>query len=425
MAIVFADTQYEAGFWADVTVNGTTITVVSVYAASTRVDGAVNALGDSVTIGDTFTGIATAFDDPGIIVFDVSGFLIAFSNTPLTPSQQITFTNNTFDSNYLVPCFLAGTRILTRRGEVAVEDLVVGDEAVTLVGGRFAPITWIGKRELDTARASKPADVWPLRVRAGAFGKGMPVRDLYLSPDHSLHVNGMLIPVRYLENGVTVARAPLRHVSYYHVELERHSVLVADGMSAESYLDTGNRGDFEGTDHDPAQAGVEETAARLIWAEQACAPLHVRGPVVAEVRRMLDARIAEMGLQGPFDPELRLVVDGQEIRPQPIGDAWQFNLPEQVGGARLVSLAHVPMVTADLSDDRRCLGVPVVRMLIDGRPVALDAPFLHGGWHAPEDGLRWTTGMAALPPLRTLTVLLAPITPQGTMKNRKTAANAA
>jgi hypothetical protein len=315
--------------------------------------------------------------------------------------------------DYVVPCFLAGTRILTRRGEVAVEDLAVGDEAMTLVGGRFARITWIGKRSLDTAWARTPSDVWPLRVRAGAFGDGMPHRDLYLSPDHAVHVNGALIPVRYLENGITVARAPMRHVTYYHVELERHDVLMAEGMAAESYLDTGNRGDFEGTPRDPSQAAADEAAARRVWAERACAPLHVRGPVVAEARRMLEARIAAMGLDGALEPELRLVVDGQEIRPRPFGDAWQFDLPAQAGGARLVSLAHVPAVTAYRSEDRRCLGVPVVRMLIDGRPVALDAPFLRGGWHAAEDGLRWTDGMAALPPLRTLTVLLAPITPQG------------
>ena len=75
-------------------------------------------------------------------------------------------------------------------------------------------------------------------------------------------------------------------------------------------------------------------------------------------------------------------------------------------------------MTAYRSPDCRCLGVPVIRMLIDGRPVALDAPFLRTGWHAPEDGLRWTNGMAHLPPLRTLTLLLAPFTPRGTMCDR-------
>jgi len=347
------------------------------------------------------------------------------SNTALSAAQVIAFPDATYDNNYIVPCFLAGTRILTRRGEVAVEDLAVGDEAMTLVGGRFARITWIGKRVLDTALARTPADVWPLRVRAGAFGEGMPARDLYLSPDHSVHVNGTLIPVRYLENGITVARAPMRHVAYYHVELERHDVLVAEGMAAESYLDTGNRGDFEGTERDPAHAVADEAAARRIWAERACAPLHVRGPVVAEVRRMLDARIVEMGLHRPLDPELRLLVGEEMIAPRPFGDAWQFDLPARAGGVRLVSLAHVPAVTAHRSDDRRCLGVPVVRMLIDGRQAAVDAPFLRGGWHAAEDGMRWTNGMAALPPLRTLTVLLAPITPRGVATNRDQSASAA
>jgi len=83
--------------------------------------------------------------------------------------------------------------------------------------------------------------------------------------------------------------------------------------------------------------------------------------------------------------------------------------------AKRVSAARRLAKRAYRSADRRCLGVPVTRMLIDGRPVALDAPFLRQGWHAAEDGLRWTNGLAHLPPLRTLTLLLAPITPRGTV----------
>ena len=56
-------------------------------------------------------------------------------------------------------------------------------------------------------------------------------------------------------------------------------------------------------------------------------------------------------------------------------------------------------------------GIPVIRMMIDGRHVPNDAPFLQNGWHAAEDGFRWTTGMAQLPPLRMLTLLVAPIMP--------------
>jgi hypothetical protein len=332
----FVDIEYAAGFWGIASVDGTNATVVVVGPDAVIVSGTVNAPGDVVLFnGSPIT--ATSLDDTGAIVFDAGdGAFIVLSNTALSAAQVIAFPDATYDNNYIVPCFLAGTRILTRRGEVAVEDLAVGDEAMTLVGGRFARITWIGKRVLDTALARTPADVWPLRVRAGAFGEGMPARDLYLSPDHSVHVNGTLIPVRYLENGITVARAPMRHVAYYHVELERHDVLVAEGMAAESYLDTGNRGDFEGTERDPAHAVADEAAARRIWAERACAPLHVRGPVVAEVRRMLDARIVEMGLHRPLDPELRLLVGEEMIAPRPFGDAWQFDLPARAGGVRLV-----------------------------------------------------------------------------------------
>jgi hypothetical protein len=414
MPVVFSNQTFPVGHMGRVTVVGNAATVEEIFISPAIIDGSVTNPGDPLTADLTGFPIditATGLDSPEAIVLNFGGDLWLFSLAPQTVGQVFTFANATLGD--FVPCFAAGTRILTRRGEVAVEDLEVGDEALALLRGGFSRVAWIGQRRMRCAATPRPADHWPLRVREGAFGPHRPHRDLLLSPDHAVHVDGNLIPIRYLENGATVVRAPMAEVTYFHVELERHDVLIAEGLSAESYLDTGNRADFDGTARDPARAGSDEAAARRIWAERACAPLHVRGPVVAAARRMLEARMAEMGLDGAPDPGLRLVVDGQDILPRRFGDAWQFDLPAQVGGARLVSTAHIPAVTAPLSGDRRCLGVPVARLLIDGRPVPVDAPFLRGGWHAPEDGLRWTNGMASLPPLRTLTVLLAPIPPRG------------
>lgn len=151
-----------------------------------------------------------------------------------------------------VACFAAGTHILTANGEVPVEQLRIG-ALVSLAGDGTAPVTWIGHSHVDCTRHPRPSEVWPIRVRAGAFGQGVPGRDLYLSPDHAIFLDDVLIPVRYLLNGATVIRCPRRYVDYFHVELAAHSVIVAEGLATESYLDTGNRGLFaDPTNEDPA-----------------------------------------------------------------------------------------------------------------------------------------------------------------------------
>ncbi len=119
-------------------------------------------------------------------------------------------------ADFSVPCFAAGTGILARRGEVAVEALVPGEEVVVLRSGGLARIAWIGRRTVACHAMAHPADAWPLRVRADAFGRGQPHTDLFLSPDHAVHADGVLVPIRYLENGSTVARIPVDSVTYFH-----------------------------------------------------------------------------------------------------------------------------------------------------------------------------------------------------------------
>jgi len=158
-----------------------------------------------------------------------------------------TFTNGhdaaTGDDFIQVACFAAGTRIAGATCEVAVEDLRTGDR-VALAGGGDAEVVWIGHRRVDTARHPAPRAVWPVRIAAGAFGAGSPYRDLWLSPDHAVFIDDILIPVKYLVNGATIAQMPVDNVTYYHIELDRHDVLLAEGLPVESYLDTGDRADF-------------------------------------------------------------------------------------------------------------------------------------------------------------------------------------
>ena len=114
------------------------------------------------------------------------------------------------------------------------------------------------------------------------------------------------------------------------------------------------------------------------------------------------------------DPALLLRAGGVEHRGPFDGEAWHFTLDTGQTGARLVSTGFVPAMVASISagggaHDRRCLGVPVTRLMADGRIVPLHHPALSHGWHQPEADLRWTAGEATLPPLQRLSVVLAPI----------------
>ncbi len=145
----------------------------------------------------------------------------------------------------VAPCFATGTRIQTPGGEIAVEALREGQHVVTASGGS-APVVWLGRRVVDCARHPRPPEVWPVRIAAGAFGPAQPVRDLMLSPDHAVFADGALIPARHLVNGSSVTQQEVDEVTYWHVELPAHGVLLAEGLTCESYLDTGNRAAFEG-----------------------------------------------------------------------------------------------------------------------------------------------------------------------------------
>jgi collagen type I/II/III/V/XI/XXIV/XXVII alpha len=188
-------------------------------------------------------------------------------------------------------CFAEGTRIATAGGESAVERLVPGMR-VQLADGGIAPVAWIGHRRIDCERHPRPDAVWPVEIAPHAFGLGRPARTLRLSPDHAVFVDGVLIPVRYLLNGATVAQRKVAHVTYYHVELPAHAVLLAEGMPAESYLDTGNRAAFA---NGGTTMHMHADFARGVWATRSCARLVTAGPVRDRVYRQLLVQACALG----------------------------------------------------------------------------------------------------------------------------------
>jgi len=135
-------------------------------------------------------------------------------------------------------CFLEGVEILTSSGPKKVEQLAVGDLLVTEFGG-LRPIQWIGYYSYKKADASKPwaRDALPVRVAQSAIAPGVPSADLYLSPAHALYIDGVLVPADSLINGTTVTVHEAQdccELKYYHVKLETHDVIYAEGAPCET-----------------------------------------------------------------------------------------------------------------------------------------------------------------------------------------------
>ena len=301
-------------------------------------------------------------------------------------------------TDVLVPCFAAGTRLAAPEGPVAVEAVRAGDLLLTAAGAS-ARVVWVGRRTLDCGRHPRPADVYPVRVRAGALAPGVPGRDVLLSPDHALLVEGSLIPVRYLLNGTSIVQEAAARITYCHVELAAHDVLLAEGLAAESYLDTGNR---------PALAAGGEPVmlhpefsrpelARAVWAEKGCAPLVLEGPALERARRQFLRRAAALGHRRTSNPALRVLAGSRALRVELAGQRWQVDLPARVVQVRLASRIWVPAHMRPRENDTRVLGVAVARLTLDGREVALDSPALAEGWLAPEMDWRWTDGAGVVP----------------------------
>ncbi|WP_368417295.1 Hint domain-containing protein, partial [Falsiroseomonas sp.] len=201
-------------------------------------------------------------------------------------------------TDILYVCFASGTRILTATGEVAVEQLRPGDPVVTLAGRGLPvkPVLWVGRRHVVLAGRADAAEMAPIRIKAGALGPNTPKRDLLVSPDHCLHLDGALVPARLLVNGRSVvAEIGMAEVTWYHVELETHEVLVAEGAAAESWLDCGNRSWFQNAPVALLTVPGNLDAVGTGWdATRACAPLVHGGEQLARIRAAIEARTEEM-----------------------------------------------------------------------------------------------------------------------------------
>ncbi len=267
--------------------------------------------------GDTVDLTSIAFDSAGTAILG-SGNVLHITesgtiyNLNLDPAQN--FAGDFFHlagdgaSGTLVtedqtqnPCYCRGTLIRTETGEVPVETLAIGDRVMT-ISGMARPIKWIGRRSYSGRFALGQTQILPVCIKAGALDDGVPRRDLWVSPNHALYLEGVLIEARDLVNGVSIVQAErVEAVEYFHLELDSHDVLVAEGAPAESFIDDDSRALFHNAQEYRALYPGEAAGPA-----QYCAPRREEG---REVERARAAIARRAGLRvatewAPFGPLL-------------------------------------------------------------------------------------------------------------------------
>lgn len=137
------------------------------------------------------------------------------------------------------PCFTTGAMIETASGPRAIEDLSVGDQIVTRDNG-LRPLRWIGRRKISAMSDA----LAPILVRKGALGC---TRDMRVSPQHRMIISGWRAKVLFstdevmarakdLLDGEMITSQPVAEVEYWHLLLDRHEVIYADGAPTESFF---------------------------------------------------------------------------------------------------------------------------------------------------------------------------------------------
>ncbi len=319
---------------------------------------------------------------------------------------------NSLGNTASLVCFLPGSLISTPHGTKAVEEVSVGDEIIAYVDGVATPrrVTWTGQAHCNV-RAHLPDDEagYPVRILKDAISDGVPFKDMLITAEHCLFFDGKFVPARMLVNDRSIFfDKSVTSYDYYHVETEQHSVIMADGMLTESYLDTGNRRAF-------SQKGnvVSISSSRNLTWDDAAAPLGVSREFAEALFRQTETRAIAAGItQKDAAPELteeanlHLITDtGVSIRPaREHNGRIIFMIPTGVQSIRIASNASRPSdVVGPFVDDRRYFGVAVGDItLFEGNRSRTITSHLTDreldGWNTLEwEDCRWTSGNGLLP----------------------------
>lgn len=170
---------------------------------------------------------------------DFTGQYYLFTNTDYSVSDTVAVTTASYPY-----CILAGTMVSTPSGERPVQDIRPGDEVLT-ADGQAVTVRWVGRQSLITLFAGRAGI--PVMIRAGALGDNLPTADLCVSGDHAIAIDGYLVAAEALINGTTITRMPEppAQLDYYHLELDAHRIILANGTPVESFVDDVTRTAFD------------------------------------------------------------------------------------------------------------------------------------------------------------------------------------
>jgi hypothetical protein len=228
-----------------------------------------------------------------------------------------------------------------------------------------------------------------------------------------LFLHGHLVPAKLLLNGATIKRdTSCRSITYFHIELASHDIIIAENLPVETYLDTGNRNAFANSHGTPHASPVFGRGKQ--WNEFACADLCLAGPIMQQIRRDLFNRTISFGYKVETDFRVALH-EGETMIAAHDGPAHaaEFMLPMAVTGPLAIrSTAFIPAEFSDGSapeEDWRRLGVAISRIKFDHHQTSLGT-IAHHGVHprGAADEAEWTDGDALIDvPPGTQTITLA------------------
>lgn len=319
--------------------------------------------------------------------------------TSLSPYYQNIQWSDSFPN--VIKCFLKDVEIETLFGSKLIQDLQINDEIVTIKNNEkiVKKITSIISNNIVV----KNKDQLPIRILKSAIADNIPYKDLLVTPEHCLFIKGQFIPARMLVNGRSIIQdTSFSNYDYYHIETEEHSVIIADGMLTESYLDT----DIKINNH-------LSIKGKKTWEKDAAAPLNTSRNFVETIYQEIENRANLLNLPNNHlenkltnDHNLYLTtLDGHKLSAIYTKDnCIAFRLPPNIDHVTLHSRTSRPSdVIGPFIDDRRHLGVLINNItLSDNDETFTINTYLNIknllGWSVQEKTpCRWTLGKAELP----------------------------
>ncbi|WP_336947552.1 Hint domain-containing protein [Asaia sp. HN010] len=315
-------------------------------------------------------------------------------NYYLGQSQNINF------DPFRDPCYLAGTEILTESGLQLIENIPDGAKICTFdrLGNPQSLKTMThlvrASRNID---AHLPDDLagYPIRVKKDAIADCVPYKDLLITAEHCILLEGRFIPARMLVNGKSISYdKSFSSYTYYHLHIDEHSIVEADGLRTESYLAT--------TDHD-----IDSSVPKKTWAD-AAAPLDTSREFAQHWWSLVNERCGAGNRETTITTNPALVVstdDGTTIYPlRSKNGVFVYNIPNGIKQLRVISkTSRMNDVVGPFFDDRRSLGILVSDITIYSptHVYSIDLNLLeqiNDGWlGGDEQSGYWTNGNALLP----------------------------